>query len=111
MLYFIIQVYYMGRWRLDAGIFKRIFLVCYNDSRSLCSGNRRALKPLYPYRMFLLVVMNAANWGLDSYGIYHNNIYSSSGHFCHVLLFQEAERKNLLSGHSIGQISRLEFET
>ena len=77
-MFFIIQVYYMGRWRLDAGIFKRIFLVCYNDSRSLCSGNWRALKPLYPYRMFLLVVMNAANWGLDSYGIDYNNIYSSS---------------------------------
>ena len=64
-----IQVYYMGRWRLNAGIFKRIFLVCRNDSRSLFSGNWRALKPMYPDRMFLLVVMNAANWSLDAYGI------------------------------------------
>ena len=25
------QVYYMGRWRLDFGVFKRIYLVCWND--------------------------------------------------------------------------------
>ena len=25
------QVYYMGRWRLDLGVFKRIYLVCWND--------------------------------------------------------------------------------
>ena len=51
----------MGRWRLDAGIFKRIFLVCRNDAYSLFSGNWRALRPMYPDRMFLLVVMNAVS--------------------------------------------------
>ena len=52
----------MGRWRLNAGIFKRIFLVCRNDAYSLFSGNWRALRPMYPDRMFLLVVMNAASF-------------------------------------------------
>ena len=65
----------MGRWRLDAGIFKRIFLVCRNDAYSLFSGNWRALRPMYPDRMFLLVVMNAVSSHFGT--IFHESKTSS----------------------------------
>ncbi len=59
----------MGRWRLDAGIFLRMFNVCNNDTRALLHGNWRGLKPMYPDRFVLLLVLNVANWSLDAYGI------------------------------------------
>ena len=63
------QVYYMGRFRLNLGIFKRFWLICYNDVRAIYGGHWYGLKPLYPDRMILLLVMNAANWGLSAYGV------------------------------------------
>ena len=51
-----INIYYMGRWKLNAGIFKRLWLVCYNDIRAFCGGHWYALKPLYVDRMVLLLV-------------------------------------------------------
>ncbi|XP_023321572.1 SID1 transmembrane family member 1 [Eurytemora carolleeae] len=45
-----IQIYYMGRWKVDAGLFKRIWLMLYNDISSLCMGAWYALKPTYPDR-------------------------------------------------------------
>ena len=63
------QVYYMGRWKADAGIFKRMFILCYNDTRALCSGNFYALKPMYPDRLILLIIFNVANWGMEGYGL------------------------------------------
>lgn len=64
-----IQIYYMGRWTMNVGIFKRMFLLCYNDMRAVCGGHWRGLRPMYMDRMILLLVMNAANWALDIYGI------------------------------------------
>ena len=63
------QIYYMGRWRVNAGIFKRIWNVCVNDVRAVLGGNWRALKPLYVDRFILLVVLNISNWSLEGYGI------------------------------------------
>lgn len=63
------QIYYMGRWRVDAGIFKRVWLVFVNDIKAVIGGNWRGLKPMYVDRFFLLVVLNAVNWSLSGYGV------------------------------------------
>lgn len=52
------QLYYMGRWKLDSGIFRRILHVLYTDCIRQCSG------PLYTDRMVLLVMGNIINWSL-----------------------------------------------
>lgn len=58
-----IQVYYMGRWRLNWGIFKRIYLTLRND---LCTHFTR---PMYPDRLGLLLFANVVNWALLAYGL------------------------------------------
>ncbi|XP_004856711.1 SID1 transmembrane family member 2 isoform X5 [Heterocephalus glaber] len=57
------QLYYMGRWKLDWGIFRRILHVLYTDCIRQCSG------PLYVDRMVLLVMGNIINWSLAAYGL------------------------------------------
>ncbi|KAF7699706.1 SID1 transmembrane family member 2 isoform X1 [Silurus meridionalis] len=57
------QLYYMGRWRLDTGIVRRIFNVIYTDCIRQCSG------PMYIDRMVLLVMGNIVNWSLAAYGL------------------------------------------
>ncbi|KAL8173453.1 UNVERIFIED_CONTAM: SID1 transmembrane member 2 [Gekko kuhli] len=57
------QLYYMGRWRLDSGILRRILHVVYTDCIRQCSG------PLYADRMVLLVMGNIINWSLAAYGL------------------------------------------
>uniref|UniRef100_A0A3Q0RZ29 SID1 transmembrane family member 2 n=1 Tax=Amphilophus citrinellus TaxID=61819 RepID=A0A3Q0RZ29_AMPCI len=57
------QLYYMGRWRLDAGILRRIVYVIYTDCIRQCSG------PMYIDRMVLLVMGNIVNWSLAAYGL------------------------------------------
>ena len=58
----------MGRWRVNAGIFKRIWLVCVNDIKAVIGGNWQGLKPLYLDRFFLLIILNIVNWTLSGYG-------------------------------------------
>ncbi|XP_060799366.1 SID1 transmembrane family member 2 isoform X2 [Neoarius graeffei] len=57
------QLYYMGRWRLDTGILRRILHVIYTDCIRQCSG------PMYMDRMVLLVMGNIVNWSLAAYGL------------------------------------------
>ncbi|KAK7155945.1 hypothetical protein R3I94_006115 [Phoxinus phoxinus] len=57
------QLYYMGRWRLDSGIVRRILNVIYTDCIRQCSG------PMYIDRMVLLVMGNIVNWSLAAYGL------------------------------------------
>uniref|UniRef100_A0AAX7V2T2 SID1 transmembrane family, member 2 n=1 Tax=Astatotilapia calliptera TaxID=8154 RepID=A0AAX7V2T2_ASTCA len=57
------QLYYMGRWRLNAGIMRRIVYVIYTDCIRQCSG------PMYIDRMVLLVMGNIVNWSLAAYGL------------------------------------------
>ncbi|XP_048836964.1 SID1 transmembrane family member 2 isoform X3 [Brienomyrus brachyistius] len=57
------QLYYMGRWRLDSGILRRILYVVYTDCIRQCSG------PMYIDRMVLLVMGNIVNWSLAAYGL------------------------------------------
>ncbi|XP_070825960.1 SID1 transmembrane family member 2 isoform X2 [Chaetodon trifascialis] len=57
------QLYYMGRWRLDSGVLRRIVYIVYTDSIRQCSG------PMYIDRMVLLVMGNIVNWSLAAYGL------------------------------------------
>ncbi|XP_028564652.2 SID1 transmembrane family member 2 isoform X3 [Podarcis muralis] len=57
------QLYYMGRWKLDSGIPRRILHVLYTDCIRQCSG------PMYVDRMVLLVMGNVINWSLAAYGL------------------------------------------
>ncbi|XP_064588003.1 SID1 transmembrane family member 2 isoform X2 [Zonotrichia leucophrys gambelii] len=57
------QLYYMGRWKLDSGILRRILHVLYTDCVRQCSG------PMYVDRMVLLVMGNIINWSLAAYGL------------------------------------------
>ncbi|XP_043086317.1 SID1 transmembrane family member 2 isoform X2 [Puntigrus tetrazona] len=57
------QLYYMGRWRLDSGILRRMLYVIYTDCIRQCSG------PMYIDRMVLLVMGNIVNWSLAAYGL------------------------------------------
>ncbi|XP_037835389.1 SID1 transmembrane family member 2 isoform X2 [Kryptolebias marmoratus] len=57
------QLYYMGRWRLDTGVLRRIVYVIYTDCIRQCSG------PMYIDRMVLLVMGNIVNWSLAAYGL------------------------------------------
>ncbi|XP_072011836.1 SID1 transmembrane family member 2 isoform X6 [Engystomops pustulosus] len=57
------QLYYMGRWRLDSGILRRILQVLYTDCVRQCSP------PMYVDRMVLLVMGNIINWSLAAYGL------------------------------------------
>ncbi|XP_070761705.1 SID1 transmembrane family member 2 isoform X2 [Enoplosus armatus] len=57
------QLYYMGRWRLDSGVLRRMVYIVYTDSIRQCSG------PMYIDRMVLLVMGNIVNWSLAAYGL------------------------------------------
>ncbi|XP_051255501.1 SID1 transmembrane family member 2 isoform X4 [Dicentrarchus labrax] len=57
------QLYYMGRWRLDSGVLRRMVYIVYTDCIRQCSG------PMYIDRMVLLVMGNIVNWSLAAYGL------------------------------------------
>ncbi|XP_035535820.1 SID1 transmembrane family member 2 [Morone saxatilis] len=57
------QLYYMGRWRLDSGVLRRMIYIVYTDCIRQCSG------PMYIDRMVLLVMGNIVNWSLAAYGL------------------------------------------
>lgn len=60
------QVYYMGRWKLNLGVFKRIYVIFWNDFQA---GPSNWFRPMYVDRMFLLVIGNLTNVGLAVYGL------------------------------------------
>ncbi|XP_060125149.1 SID1 transmembrane family member 1 [Zootoca vivipara] len=57
------QIYYMGRFKIDFGIFQRAVMVLYTDCIQQCSW------PMYTDRMVLLVVGNLVNWSLAIFGL------------------------------------------
>lgn len=61
-----VQIYYMGRWKFNLGIFRRVFSLFYHDLRA---SPWQCMRPNYPSRMVLLILGNAANWGLAVVGI------------------------------------------
>ncbi|XP_071957850.1 SID1 transmembrane family member 1-like isoform X2 [Antedon mediterranea] len=56
------QIYYMGQWKLDFGIFKRIWYLIRTDFL-------RCSKPVYTDRMVVLLIGNAVNWSLIIVGL------------------------------------------
>ena len=46
-----------------------MWVICYADARSLFRREFHSLRPLYPDRLVLLLVMNAVNWGLAAQGV------------------------------------------
>lgn len=57
------HIYYMGRFRIDFGIFRRIFQILYIDCVQQCS------RPMYMDRMILLIVGNIVNWFFAIFGL------------------------------------------
>ncbi|XP_053311271.1 SID1 transmembrane family member 1 [Spea bombifrons] len=57
------HIYYMGRFKIDFGIFRRIFQVLYTDCTQQCS------RPMYMDRMVLLVLGNVVNWSFAIFGL------------------------------------------
>ena len=64
-----IQIYYMGRWKMDLGLPKRIWLMLVHDVSSCCSGAWRAVRPMHPDRLVLLLIFNIINWVLAGLGV------------------------------------------
>ena len=79
-----IQIYYMGRWKVDSGLPRRVWQMLRHDARSCCSGSLAALRPMYPDRMLLLVIFNMGNWGMAVYGI--KELARDGGDFASFLL-------------------------
>ncbi|XP_024907044.1 SID1 transmembrane family member 1 isoform X2 [Pteropus alecto] len=79
------QIYYMGRFKIDLGIFRRAAMVVYTDCIQQCS------RPLYMDRMVLLIVGNLVNWSFALFGlIYRPRDFASYmlGIFiCNLLLY------------------------
>ncbi|NXA41975.1 SIDT1 protein, partial [Eudromia elegans] len=57
------QIYYMGRFKIDLGVFRRAVMVLYTDCIRQCS------QPMYMDRMVLLVVGNLVNWSFAIFGL------------------------------------------
>ncbi|KAH1186255.1 hypothetical protein KIL84_019004 [Mauremys mutica] len=57
------QIYYMGRFKIDFGIFRRVVMVLYTDCFQQCS------RPMYMDRMVLLIVGNLVNWSFAVFGL------------------------------------------
>lgn len=64
-----IQIYYMGRWKVDSGLARRVWLMFSHDVRSCFSGAWYSMKPMYPDRMILLILFNIINWLMAAFGI------------------------------------------
>ncbi|KAM9224440.1 SID1 transmembrane family member 1 isoform 3-T3 [Dugong dugon] len=79
------QIYYMGRFKIDLGIFRRATMVVYTDCIQQCS------RPLYMDRMVLLIIGNLVNWSFALFGlIYQPRDFASYmlGIFiCNLLLY------------------------
>ncbi|XP_066097398.1 SID1 transmembrane family member 1 isoform X3 [Saccopteryx bilineata] len=79
------QIYYMGRFKIDLGIFRRAAMVLYTDCIHQCS------RPLYMDRMVLLIVGNLVNWSFALFGlIYRPRDFASymlSIFICNLLLY------------------------
>ena len=64
-----IQIYYMGRWKVNSGLIKRVWLMISHDLKSCCTGAWRSVKPMYPDRMILLILFNVVNWMISAFGV------------------------------------------
>lgn len=60
------QIYYMGIWKLNLGVFKRIYLTLKQDLLS----STHCPRPMYMDRLLLLTMVNAVNWSFALYGLF-----------------------------------------
>ncbi|KAF5284132.1 hypothetical protein FQR65_LT00132 [Abscondita terminalis] len=63
------QIYYFGYWKLDMGVFRRVWQVYRHD---FWASPRTAFRPMYMGRMVLLVLGNLCNLSLAVVGIYNH---------------------------------------
>ncbi|KAK2170013.1 hypothetical protein LSH36_5g17033 [Paralvinella palmiformis] len=56
-----VHVYYMGRYKLNFGLFRRVYNMWRNDG--IC-----CIKPMYVDRLILLLIGNGVNWFLAIFG-------------------------------------------
>ncbi|XP_038047935.1 SID1 transmembrane family member 1-like [Patiria miniata] len=56
------QMYYMGTWKIDLGMFKRAAIIFRTE---LC----KCARPVYIDRMIVLIIGNAVNWSITIYGL------------------------------------------
>ncbi|KAK2580071.1 hypothetical protein KPH14_012354 [Odynerus spinipes] len=69
------QIYYMGRWRFNRGLFVRVYQTLKHDARC---GITYVLRPLYPGRFAMLVIANLCNIGLSVFGnVYHEKNFAT----------------------------------
>ncbi|XP_043197409.1 SID1 transmembrane family member 1-like isoform X1 [Amphibalanus amphitrite] len=59
------QIYYMGRWSIDSGVFLRIY---HSIRADLATSPTHCFRPAYPDRMALLVMAGLVNIGLAVFG-------------------------------------------
>uniref|UniRef100_H3B1E4 SID1 transmembrane family member 1 n=1 Tax=Latimeria chalumnae TaxID=7897 RepID=H3B1E4_LATCH len=57
------QIYFMGRFKIDIGILKRVGMVLYTDCIQQCN------RPTYMDRMALLILGNLVNWSFAVFGL------------------------------------------
>lgn len=57
------KIYYMGRFRLDRGIYGRVWT-------EVRTSPKHAFKPMYAGRMVFLILANLVNWLFAGYGMY-----------------------------------------
>ncbi|XP_048773289.1 SID1 transmembrane family member 1-like [Ostrea edulis] len=62
-----VHIYFMGRWKIDRGICRRLFVAVRYDLL-------RCRKPMYPDRMALLVIGNVINWSIAIYGAVNHSM-------------------------------------
>ncbi|XP_014230770.1 SID1 transmembrane family member 1-like [Trichogramma pretiosum] len=62
------QIYYMGRWKFNMGVFRRMIMTMKHDARA---GVRYLVRPLYWRRLLLLVLGNLCNLAIAIYGNKH----------------------------------------
>ncbi|KAH0549927.1 SID1 transmembrane family member 1-like [Cotesia glomerata] len=63
------QIYYMGRWRLDKGLVRRVIMTFRHDARA---GVIHLLRPMYGGRLSLLVIANLCNVAIAVVGNMHH---------------------------------------
>ncbi|KAK4877903.1 hypothetical protein RN001_010409 [Aquatica leii] len=82
------QIYYFGYWKLDKGVFLRVWQVYRHD---FWASPRTVLRPLHKGRMVLLVLGNLSNWGLAVAGIYNHErdfaTYLLAVFMCNTMLY------------------------
>ncbi|XP_012280860.1 SID1 transmembrane family member 2 isoform X2 [Orussus abietinus] len=63
------QIYYMGRWKFNGGLLRRVVMTARHDARA---GLIYLVRPIYGARLVLLVIANLCNLALAIFGNMHH---------------------------------------